>query len=170
MYDKAYYDRHKNDQSWMDRRNKRQRESYVRHRDKRIADMAKRRATRHDSIETAKLWGRRRMLSEAKGRAKKKGITFTLNLSDISSPDICPVFGTPLDWFARKPGDHNPSLDRFDIARGYVPDNVWVISRRANTIKNNATLSEIELLASVMGKKAAGRLLDGREHSEWPAP
>lgn len=45
-----------------------------------------------------------------------------------------------------KVGDNSPTLDRKDSTRGYVPDNVWVISHRANRMKNNATLEEMELL------------------------
>lgn len=35
-----------------------------------------------------------------------------------------------------------PSLDRWDSSKGYVPGNVFVISYRANTLKNSATLDE----------------------------
>ena len=40
----------------------------------------------------------------------------------------------------------SPSLDRINPNLGYIKGNVWVISYRANMIKNNATLEELELL------------------------
>ena len=38
------------------------------------------------------------------------------------------------------------SLDRIDSSKGYVKDNIWVISHKANSIKNNATLTELKLI------------------------
>ncbi len=40
----------------------------------------------------------------------------------------------------------SPSLDRIDSTKGYTKGNIWVISNRANTLKNDATLSELKLL------------------------
>jgi hypothetical protein len=48
--------------------------------------------------------------------------------------------------------DNSYSLDRIDSNKGYVKGNVWVISRRANVIKNNATLEELELLTNNLKK------------------
>ena len=39
-----------------------------------------------------------------------------------------------------------PSLDRIDGAKGYVKGNVRVISHRANMLKNDATIEELELV------------------------
>lgn len=41
------------------------------------------------------------------------------------------------------PQADSPSLDRKDPAKGYVKGNVWVISYRANAIKQDATLAEL---------------------------
>lgn len=60
------------------------------------------------------------------------------------------------------------SLDRLDSSRGYTPDNVWVISWRANQIKSNATLSELRTLCDALDRRLAGRLLDGVEHNAGP--
>jgi hypothetical protein len=56
---------------------------------------------------------------------------------DIVIPDTCPLLGTPME---------SPSLDRIDSTKGYVKGNVWVISNRANTLKNDATLTELKTL------------------------
>jgi hypothetical protein len=88
------------------------------------------------------------MIRLARQRAKAKGIKFRIGVDDIFIPKNCPVLGIPI---ARCVGSYtcspnSPSLDRFIPSKGYVPGNVNVISRKANRIKNNATVSEIEKL------------------------
>jgi hypothetical protein len=46
-----------------------------------------------------------------------------------------------------KRSDASPSLDRVDPRKGYVPGNVRVISDRANRLKGDRSLSEIQALA-----------------------
>jgi hypothetical protein len=53
------------------------------------------------------------------------------------------LLGIPLKTGDRKVNDSSPSLDRKDPSRGYTPDNVWVISFRANTIKSNRTWEQL---------------------------
>ena len=48
---------------------------------------------------------------------------------------------------------HIPSVDRINPALGYTEDNVWVISFRANTIKQNASLIELERLLAALEAK-----------------
>lgn len=85
-------------------------------------------------------------------RAKKKGIVFDLKPEDIVIPDVCPVLGIKMErggaqW-------NSPSLDRFDNSKGYTPDNVRVISSRANQIKSDATAEELlRVLAYVQETK-----------------
>lgn len=79
----------------------------------------------------------KRMLESAAMRAAKKGREFSIELSDIVIPTTCPVLGTPMV---------GPSLDRIDSSKGYVKGNVRVISKRANMLKNNATIEELELV------------------------
>lgn len=45
-------------------------------------------------------------------------------------------------------GSYAPSIDKIIPALGYVPGNVMVISLRANTLKNNATLAELQTLVA----------------------
>jgi hypothetical protein len=87
----------------------------------------------------------RQMWKNAKNRAKKKGLDFNLEESDIVIPSVCPVLGIPLLPNINKEGhgvDTSPSLDRIDNAKGYVKGNVRVISWRANNLKGNGTLEE----------------------------
>lgn len=86
----------------------------------------------------------RQMLHAAKLRSKLKQIDFNLELNDIIIPEVCPVLGIKLAISEQTKSDNSPSLDRIDNAKGYVKGNVQVISWRANHIKTDATLSELE--------------------------
>lgn len=88
------------------------------------------------------------MLHRAKSRAKGAGVPFTLARADVVIPARCPVFGEPLRVARGGPDDWSPELDRIEPARGYVPGNVIVLSRRANRMKNDATIGELLRLAA----------------------
>lgn len=82
----------------------------------------------------------------AKNRAKNKGWEFTITEEDFDLPSTCPLLGIPMWKNSEEACSNSYSLDRIDSSKGYIPGNVWVISKRANAIKNNATLEELELL------------------------
>lgn len=85
-----------------------------------------------------------------KCRAKKEGIPFNLTLEDLEIPDVCPVLGIRLkDWGENNIGgykDDSPSIDKFIPELGYVKGNVAIISFKANLMKRDATLEEVEKL------------------------
>lgn len=83
------------------------------------------------------------LFKSAKERAKKKGLEFNLEESDIVVPEYCPVLGIKLERGDGKVQKNSPTLDRIDSNKGYVKGNVIVVSQRANTIKTNATVDEI---------------------------
>lgn len=86
-----------------------------------------------------------RMWNGAKSRAKSKGLDFNLVIDDIVIPELCPVLGVPLKVSTTgKADEYSPSLDRFDNNKGYVVGNIAVISYRANRIKVDATIEEVE--------------------------
>ena len=85
------------------------------------------------------------LLARARTRATAKGMDFTITKEDIIIPDKCPLLGIDIIPKA-KDRTHSPSLDRKDSTRGYTPDNIWVVSSRANTLKNDATLQELKAL------------------------
>lgn len=87
------------------------------------------------------------LLSNSRQRAKRSGIEHTLTREDIVIPDVCPVFGIELKREDRDTWMHAPSIDRIDNTRGYVPDNIIVVSRRANILKRDATPDELYTLA-----------------------
>lgn len=83
------------------------------------------------------------LLSVAKQRARRAEMLFNLDVTDIVVPERCPLLGLRLVPFGGKRTDATPSLDRIDSLLGYVKGNVWVISWRANRLKNDATLDEL---------------------------
>lgn len=90
-----------------------------------------------------------RMFNGAKHRAKKRNLEFNIEVSDINIPEVCPILGTKIEH-GKLGNDTGPSLDRIDNALGYVKGNVWVVSRRANRIKSDATLDELEKIVAAM--------------------
>ena len=89
---------------------------------------------------------RYKMYHNAQHRAKKKGIPFTISMEDIVIPETCPLLGIPLVSTNNKRDPRNPSLDQINPGKGYTPDNIWVVSSRANWIKSDATLQELKTL------------------------
>lgn len=91
------------------------------------------------------------LLISARHRAKINSLDFNLEIDDIIIPDRCPIFGNK---FYKHPDMRNsPSLDRIDSTKGYIKGNVWVISRRANIIKNDATPAELRMIADAVEDK-----------------
>ena len=88
----------------------------------------------------------------AKSSARKKSIEFSIELSDIVIPKICPCLGIPIvtESIDKKATPNSPSIDRIDPSKGYVKGNVRVISWRANKIKSDASIEELEMIASYM--------------------
>lgn len=101
---------------------------------------------REENVEK-KLW------HSCRSSAKRRNMEFNLSVEDIIVPEICPVLGIPLDIHAEKgkgkgydwsKNPYRPSVDRINSKKGYTKDNICVISWRANTLKSDGTLEEIE--------------------------
>ena len=90
------------------------------------------------------------MIRDAKFRAKQRDIPFDLSFEDIFIPTNCPVLGIPLFRGKRGHIGNSPSLDRLVPTRGYVKGNTVVISHRANSLKGNESLAEMELVVKFM--------------------
>ena len=91
----------------------------------------------------------REMWHAARYRAKRDNLPFDLELSDIIIPEMCPVLNIPLD---RKTKDTTPTLDKKIPEKGYTKTNVFVISWRANRIKNNGSLEEHKAIVKYLEK------------------
>ena len=99
------------------------------------------------------------MVSKARIRAKAKKLDCNIDNEYVRSLVVshCPIFGTPLDWSRHRGNgtvttDGSPSLDRIDPSKGYIKGNVWIISYRANRIKNDATHEELKLVTKAVGE------------------
>lgn len=120
-------------------------------------------ATRHgEAIRTARHALRsehkiRDILARTKHRAKRLGVPFDLTADDIVVPDFCPVLGIRLVFgYGRKGFFPNaPSIDRFDRDKGYIASNIYIISARANILKSDATLSELEQVVDYIKRGGA---------------
>jgi hypothetical protein len=94
-----------------------------------------------------------RLFACTKHRAKRSGVPFTITYSDVDLPLKCPVFGTALLVGAgRRYNKDSPSLDRLNPTLGYVPGNVFVISLRANIIKNDGSAEEHRAIADYIDR------------------
>lgn len=92
-----------------------------------------------------------------RARANQQGIAFDLTEADISWPTHCPVFGIELQYDRRGAisRENAPSFDRVDPAAGYVKGNVYVVSSKANRIKSEATLDQLEALVRYVRERTS---------------
>lgn len=108
---------------------------------------------RHDREERPGYY----MWLRARNRAAKKGIEFTISPSDITIPEVCPVFGIKMvvakGYYQNPRGggaEESFSLDRIDNDYGYIPGNIAVISWYANRLKGDASIEQLEQIVSWM--------------------
>lgn len=86
-----------------------------------------------------------------KSYCTKHSVPFDLDAEYLAAiyTDKCPVFNLPF-----VPNDKtdslSPALDRVDPKKGYVRGNVQYISSRANRIKYDASIEEMQLIIKYM--------------------
>lgn len=95
-------------------------------------------AKRRHSNREKTLWNGVRM------RAEKQSIPFNLEVSDIVIPDKCPILGYKFNKNVVTRSFEEPSIDKIIPEWGYTKGNIMVISRKANTMKSNCSLEELE--------------------------
>lgn len=91
----------------------------------------------------------RKNILGAQRRALKRGLDFNLEYEKLEYPEYCPVLGIKIEPLTSD-RDSSPALDRFDNSKGYTMENVRVISHRANNLKKDATIEEMELILKYM--------------------
>lgn len=86
------------------------------------------------------------IIRNTKFMAKRRGIEFNLHYTDFELPEYCPILGIKLEYGSGKNGNapQHATLDRIDNSKGYVKNNVMVISRLANAMKNEASFSQLQ--------------------------
>lgn len=93
-------------------------------------------------------------LGQAKQRARAKGMEFNITIDDLLPlPDYCPVLDVKLNYSGTDAYgfvNNSPSIDRIDSSKGYIKGNVMIVSWRANRIKADATLEELQKLVKYM--------------------
>jgi hypothetical protein len=102
---------------------------------------ARRRTTRGRQVS---IW------SNLKGRASKLGLEFDLTHDDIVIPEFCPILGIPISTENDRMGDSSPSVDRIDNTKGYIKGNIGIISMRANRLKSDSNIQELEAILKYM--------------------
>jgi hypothetical protein len=84
------------------------------------------------------------LVERCKRNAKKRGFDFDIYPMDINIPIVCPYLNVPLKYEEKDKDDpFYYSIDRIDNSKGYVTGNVQIISRMANTMKNNASNEQL---------------------------
>lgn len=94
------------------------------------------------------------LLNASRARARIKNREHTLTLEDLKElyplDGKCPIFGLKLEWNGAGFRETSPSIDRIDSAKGYIKDNVQIISWKANRIKGYASVEELEILLAYL--------------------
>lgn len=91
-------------------------------------------------------WKKDRIIKNVRNRAKRSKIDFDITVEDLIWNEYCPILGIKLDYHPGANRWHQVSLDKTDPKKGYVKGNVVVMSMRANSIKQDSTVDEIEKL------------------------
>jgi len=111
------------------------------------------------STGTSRRWRSRNpsryLYNQAKRRSRERNIFFDISPEDIVIPVYCPVLDIPLVMgrgLKGGPTHNSPSIDRIDPKKGYTPDNIRVISWRANSLKADATLRELQVLVEDLSR------------------
>lgn len=121
-----------------------ERQYYLANRDKYLARSARRNREVIKASKEAKIHS---LVVKARHRAKKNGTEFLITAADLPLPQFCPLLGIELCYCNDKLQPNSPSIDRVDPTLGYIPGNVWIISHKANCVKNNLTSDELGRIA-----------------------
>lgn len=103
--------------------------------------------------EWSKRWRRlnpeKTLYRSCKKRASREGLDFNIDFEDITIPSVCPILNEELVSFGED-RRYWPSVDRVDNTLGYVKGNVRVISYKANMMKSDLLIWQVENLLDYM--------------------
>lgn len=86
-----------------------------------------------------------------KAHAKERGIQFTISAQYFAG--LTDALAT-YDMVAGKPGDVL-TIDRIDATKGYIPQNLRVVTKSANSIKSNRERHLPEHVQAILARKRA---------------
>jgi hypothetical protein len=105
----------------------------------------------YDRNKTDIEWRRKRLFKFLENRAIRGSIPFELEYNDIDWPTHCPVFGVELCYDSIDGvRDNSASFDKVDPKLGYVKNNVNIISHRANWLKQDSTIEQLQNIIQYM--------------------
>lgn len=124
-------------------------EGYQRNKEKRL----KARKQRHSDEP----W--HQMVITARRSSTRTNVPFDIDAEYVKSifptDNKCPVFETLFTTSTKgKTRDQSPSLDKIIPSLGYVKGNVVIISLKANRMKNNGSIEELQRLVNFYLRKA----------------
>lgn len=97
-----------------------------------------------NSLDWRKANPKKYLLQHARHNAKERGQICSIVEEDLIIPEECPVFKVPFQYGT----PYTLSIDRIDSKQGYVKNNIQIISRKANMMKQDATPEELRKFAN----------------------
>lgn len=104
----------------------------------------------------------RYLVRQAALRAKENCLEFEPSLKELlmeNPPMVCGCCDREFNFTAIGKGQEakweSPSLDRFDNSKGYTVGNVRVICVRCNSLKSDATLTEMQTIVRYMSQESS---------------
>jgi len=88
-------------------------------------------------------------------RAKREGNDskkITLDYIKSLVTTHCPIFGIPLQFGGKDQCNNSATIDAIIHSVGHIIGNLQMISKKANTIKNNSTPEDMEMLVNALQK------------------
>jgi hypothetical protein len=98
--------------------------------------------------------------TSARNRAKRNNRTFNITVADVEAvmSDVCCILNIPIKRYFITANNDSPdkysikynskTLDRIDATKGYEPDNIRIISWRANNLLKDMTLEELKAISN----------------------
>ena len=94
------------------------------------------------------------LITASKQRATIKNIEHNITVEDLKEiypkDGCCPVFGVKLEFGNAGFRENRPSIDKIDPTKGYTKHNIQILSWRANRLKADATVQELEMLLAYL--------------------
>lgn len=117
-----------------------------------------------------------RLLSQTKVRHTERGFKDEYDLDkeflETLVTERCCILGIKLVYYSKsgKKESNSASLDRIDNSKGYIKGNVRFISWRANSLKSDATIEELEKILAYMKEQNAANLQTSEQQQSDHCP